>query len=193
MVHIPQRVHFYYYNFPISDPPELTQEQFPHPRDIKTTEMNESQAKPLLDSVDVLLMVVTKKELRAVLGLMEPICEMQKIVEVTSNNVTFLIGTFGKYCSAIIQTSQGIQGFDGAEKKTARAIDVVKPYAVISVGIAYGKSKEKQQLADVLVCEQVSDYTHKRLGEITLIRSPQPKATKHLQELSWLGKGQAKR
>ena len=58
---------------------------------------------------------------------MEPIRAGGKIVQATSNSVTFLIGMYGKFLSAVVQTSPGGQGFNGAEQKTIRAIEVVKP------------------------------------------------------------------
>ena len=118
-------------------------------------------------------MVVNENEYNAVLGLMKPIESVNKIIVFTQKSVTFLIGKYGKYRTAVVQTSPGGQGPDAAEQKTVRAIEVAKPSVVISVGVAYGKSKETQRLGDVLVCNLVHDYSHKRLGEETRIRNPQ--------------------
>ena len=160
---------------PISvNPPVLKKDQFPSLYDIELTEIDDSQSEEILKSVDILLMVVNENEYRAVLGLMKPIESEEKIVQFTQKGVTFLIGKYGKYRTAVVQTSPGGQGPDGAEKKTIRAVEVLKPSVVISVGVAYGKSKETQQLGDVLVCNLVHDYTYKRLGENeTRIRNPQ--------------------
>ena len=156
-------------------PPFLAANQFPSLHEVELTEVDRSYTKQLLACVDVLLMVVNDNEYRAVLGLMESIKAGGKIVQATSNSVTFLIGMYGKFLSAVVKTSPGGQGFNGAEQKTIRAVEVVKPSVVISVGVAYGKSKESQQLGDVLVCELVNDYTYKRLGvDETRIRNPQP-------------------
>ena len=119
-------------------------------------------------------MVVNKNEYRAVLGLMKPIESVGKIIKFTEDGVTFMIGKYGEYRTAVVQTSPGGHGFDGAVQKTIRAVDVLKPSVVISVGVAYGKSKETQRLGDVLVCNLVHDYAHKRLGKKeTCIRNPQ--------------------
>ena len=159
-------------SFLISVPPYLKKEKFPSLYDI---DLIESRSEEILKSVDILLMVVNENEYRAVLGLMKPIESVGKIILFTQKNVTFLIGKYGEYLTAVVQTSPGGQGFDAAEQKTIRAIEVLKPSVVISVGVAYGKSKETQRLGDVLVCNLVHDYTHKRLGENeTRIRNPQP-------------------
>ena len=160
---------------PISVPPVLKEDQFPSLYSIELNEVEELQTEQILNSVGVLLMVVNENEYSAVLGLMKPIESGVKIIQFTKNSVTFLIGKYGKYHTAVVQTSPGGQGPDAAVQKTVRAIEVVKPSVVISVGVAYGKSKETQRLGDVLVCNLVHDYTYKRLGENDIrIRNPQP-------------------
>ena len=136
----------------------------------------------LLGCVDALLVVVNENELRAVLGLMEPVSG--SLVEATRNSTTFTIGMYGQFLTAVVQTSPGGQGFDGAEQKTMRAISVVKPSLVISVGVAFGRSEVEQKLGDVIVCKMVNDYTHKRLGvEEVRIRNPQPPVSPRLFNL----------
>ena len=152
---------------------------FPKESDLKTVNLQSTVAEDeVLKQVVVLLMVVNQNELRAVIGLMKPLQipgTAVEIIQVTRNGVTFHIGKYGVYVSALVQTSPGGMGFDAAEQKTIRAIDIVKPTAVISVGLAFGRDEKTQKFGDVLVCEIVNDYTYQRKGgERIIIRSPQP-------------------
>ena len=156
------------YLLPSSAPPVI-KEQFPSRRDIDFPEVDELQTEEILKSVGVLLMVVNDLEYRAVLGLMN-----QKTgVKITRSGVTFMIGTYGKYRTAVVQTSQGILGYDAAVLKTVRAVEVLKPSVVISVGVAYGKSKETQRLGDVLVSNLIHNYIYKREGKKRVMQGPQ--------------------
>jgi nucleoside phosphorylase len=163
---------------PPIDPPSA----FPDLAEVEIKELNRENTDALLDKVDVLLMVVNENELRAVLGLMGPV--HGGIVEAIRDSVTFMIGRFGHFLAAVVRTSPGGQGFDGAEQKTTRAVRVVRPSLVISVGVAFGKSPHTQRLGDVIVCSVINDYTHKRNGvkEVRL-RSPQPPVSHRLLNL----------
>lgn len=152
---------------------------FPEVSDVKLAELHSTSAEnKVLKDVVVMLMVVNENELRAVIGLMKPLSipgTNAEIIRVDRNGVTFLIGKYGRFVSAIVQTSPGGMGFDGAERKTERAIEVIKPTAVISVGVAFGRDEESQNLADVIVCEIINDYTYQRRGvKGNRIRSPYP-------------------
>ena len=137
-------------------------------------------------------MVVNENELRAVIGCMEFVFGSEKFIEVNRNHVIFLIGMYGKFVSAVVQTSPGGLGYDAAELKTVRAIEAVNPSIVISVGVAFGKDEKSQQLGDVIVAEMVNDYTHQRQGKDgdVRIRNPQPPVSRRLygifkNDLGW--------
>ena len=114
----------------------------------------------LLDRVEALLMVVNENELRAVIGLMEPKGEIR---QVTRDGVTFQIGSYGKFKTAIVQTSQGETNANGASIKTFKAIRRVDPHIVISVGVAFGKGGS-QRLGDVIVANEVYAYGPQKIG-----------------------------
>lgn len=127
-------------------------------------------------------MVVNPNEYRAVMGCMKFVSGRKKFIEVNRNDVVFQIGMYGSFVSAVVQTSPGGLGYDGAERKTERAIKAVNPSIVISVGVAFGKDEKSQQLGDVIVAEMVHDYTYQRRGKDgdVRIRSPQPPVSKRL-------------
>ena len=120
-------------------------------------------------------MVVNSKETRATLALMRPISGRTKLVQTTTNGVTFTIGAFGMYRVAVVKTSPGTEGPNAATEKLERALAVVKPGFVISVGVCFGKNKAKLKFADILVANVINAYQYRRLGETgDVIRSPQP-------------------
>ena len=135
----------------------------------------EANSQKLLAPVEAILMVVNSKETRATLALMKPINGRTKLVQTTTNGVTFTVGRFGMYYVALIKTSPGTEGPNAATEKLERALAVVKPGFVISVGVCFGKNKNKLKFADIIVANVINDYLYRRLGEEKdVIRSPQP-------------------
>lgn len=156
---------------------------FPEIHDIKLVTLKSREDDDnLISQVEALLMVVNQNELRAVIGLMKPISGNEGLIQVNRNDVTFLIGVYGLFVSAIVQTSPGGAGADGAERKTVRAIEVVNPSIVIGVGVAFGRDEESQQLGDVIVGTVIQDYTYQRIGPAgkTRNRSAQPSVSPSL-------------
>ena len=125
----------------------------------------EADSQKLLAPVEAILMVVNSKETRATLALMKPINGRTKLVQTTTNGVTFTVGRFGMYYVALIKTSPGTQGPNAATEKLERALAVVKPGFVISVGVCFGKDKNKLKFADIIVANVINDYLHRYLGE----------------------------
>lgn len=129
----------------------------------------------ILDPIEAVLMVVNVRENRAVLGLMKPLSGQKSLLEITTNGVTFTIGMFGLYQTAIIKSSPGTQGPNSAAEKLERALRVVEPGFVISVGVCFGKDKTKFKYGDILVASIINDYEYMLLGEERDVpRSPQP-------------------
>ena len=119
-------------------------------------------------------MVVNSKETRATLALMEPLKGRNNLVQISRNGVTFTVGMYGLYHTAVIKSSPGTEGPNAATQKLIRALGVVKPGFVISVGVGYGINRRKLQMADIIVANIVQDYTYRRIGtESDVIRSPQ--------------------
>ena len=162
--------------------PPVDSNAFPEKSKIKREELkSREEENSWIRQVQALLMVVNDNELRAVIGLMKPVSSMEKFIEINRNHVVFLIGMYGKFVSAIVQTSPGGMGFNGAERKTDRAIEAVNPSIVISVGVAFGKDEKSQQLGDIIVATMVNDYTYQRLGKDEIrIRNPQPPVSQRL-------------
>jgi len=119
-------------------------------------------------------MVVNSKETRATLGLLEPLAGRKKLVQITVNGVTFTVGMFGLYHTAVVKSSPGTEGPNAATQKLIRALEVVKPGFVISVGVGFGINRDKLKFADIIVANIINNYTYRRIGtEEDVIHSPQ--------------------
>ena len=119
-------------------------------------------------------MVVNSKETRATLGLLEPLAGRKKLTQITANGVTFTVGMFGLYHTAVVMSSPGTEGPNAATQKLIRALEVVKPGFVISVGVGFGINRDKLKFADIIVANVINNYTYRRIGtEEDVIHSPQ--------------------
>lgn len=113
--------------------------------------------------VEVLLVTATPIELQAVASILEPLPGRDGIVRGPVWKTTLRIGIVGRYQTAHIQCTMGGTGRDGAILAAQRAIEIIRPKAVVVIGIAFGISPKKQRLGDVLVAESIAPY---ELGKI---------------------------
>ena len=89
--------------------PTVDPNAFPEKSKIKREELkSREEENSWIRQVQALLMVVNDNEYRAVIGLMKPVSGMEKFIEINRNHVVFLIGMYGKFVSAIVQTSPGV-------------------------------------------------------------------------------------
>ena len=154
---------------------------FPEEKDIKFTN-DKDLADSLLKCVEVLLMTVNENEYRAVLGLMKPhvSCKEKLVQNFQENFRWFIIGSYGQFCAALIRTQKGSDAKDAART----AIDLTKPKMVISVGVAFGKCEQNQNLGDVLVATMSGDCTMNREEEKNAFPlNPTPPSSEDLVEL----------
>ena len=68
----------------------------------------------LLNSVDILLLVVTEVEFFSVLRLMTPLPGMESIIRVNPATDSYNIGLFGVYGAALVQCDMGSGGSGGS-------------------------------------------------------------------------------
>jgi nucleoside phosphorylase len=75
----------------------------------------------------------------------------------------YYCGTFGQYPAAWFHVPKQGQKRPDATILCGKVIKEVNPYAVVSVGIAFGANKNKQKIGDVLVAEYILDYESKKV------------------------------
>jgi nucleoside phosphorylase len=84
----------------------------------------------------------------------------------------------------------GSGGTCGSQVVVRKGIEVLNPYAVIMVGIAFGTDEEKQNIGDILVSKQLLLYESQRIGESgTCNRGERSHASPLL--ISWLSHADA--
>lgn len=127
-------------------------------RDPPTQDMDRSTTEGMLRRTDLLLVTVTPVERRAVLSRLWPLPEAQAVLTGSLDLVTYRFGQFGRYRAAHVQSSMGSGGTRGSALTTHEAIHRAQPKAVLVLGIAFGASRQKYHLGDVLVAERIAPY-----------------------------------
>lgn len=78
---------------------------------------------------------------------------------------TYYLGKFGRYNAAYIHIDeQGVTN-PAATLLVGELIRVLKPVAVVMVGIAFGTNEKKQKIGDVLVSKRILPYDSQKLLE----------------------------
>jgi nucleoside phosphorylase len=95
---------------------------------------------------------------------------------------TYYAGTFAGHRAVLVRCEPGSVGRDASILVVEEAIRVVRPRAVVMVGIAFGADEAKQKIGDVLVSRQIRVYEPQKVattadGERNVIpRGPSPLA-----------------
>ena len=141
----------------------------------ETEETAEEECNLIKSEIDVVLITATDTELKAVVNLLQPLPENQKILLVYSGPETYYIGQFGSWKTVLTKCRMGSIGEGSIILATAQAQRLWNPRAIIMLGIAFGKDPEKQRIADVLVASQIIPYEKQRVQEEKIIyRDPIP-------------------
>lgn len=137
------------------EPYELTEQPWfgPVPPD---EPKGEQEAQPF--EVDAVILTAVPRERNAVLRLLKPPANEARVWRVIKEGQTYYLGRLGEHnvVLAMCRMSYGAPG--GAILTTFKAIKGWHPKVVIMVGIAFGKNREKQSIADVLVSSKVICY-----------------------------------
>lgn len=131
----------------------------------ETEEIPESECNSIKSEIDVVLITATDTELKAVLNLLQPYPEREKILLVYSTAETYYIGQFGAWKTVVTKCRMGSTGEGSATLSTNQVQQLWHPRAIIMVGIAFGKDPRKQRIGDVLVASQIISYEQQRIGE----------------------------
>jgi nucleoside phosphorylase len=118
---------------------------------------------------DVLLVVATLIEARAVLDACEQATGQASEQHFIGNNTYFSLGVIGGARIFLVQTEMGTGGPGGALLTVSAGISVLSPSAVIMVGVAFGINSNKQHPGDILVARQIMSYESQRAGTNAVI------------------------
>jgi nucleoside phosphorylase len=132
-------------------------------RDLPTRDIDRSNTEGLLRRVDLLLVTVTPVERRAVLSHLWPLPDADAVLTGSLDLITYRFGQFGRYRAVHVQSTMGSGGSRGAALTTHEAIQRAQPKAVLVLGIAFGASRSKYHLGDVLVAERIAPYEFAKL------------------------------
>jgi WD40 repeat protein/nucleoside phosphorylase len=150
---------------------------------INFTEKSLQDIQPHIKKGLILLVTATETETNALHEKLSPLPNENNIIEVTIENSTYYIGTFGLYAIAHVEClDMGSSGSGGSSITVSNAIPILDPKFVLMIGIAFGVDEEKQNIGDVLVSNTIVPYETQRVSNDGIIhRGPRPPATKKLR------------
>jgi nucleoside phosphorylase len=118
----------------------------------------------IIDDTDVLLVTATEIETQELISHVKILANLD-YCEVSGNvNTYFDFGLIGKTRCVLVQSGMSSRTPSSSSLTVSDAIKELNPHTIIMVGIAFGIQPKKQKIGDVLVSEQVSDYSLKRIG-----------------------------
>lgn len=129
----------------------------------KIIDIGVNELKALIPRVEILLLTVNDWERKALLSEMTPIDGRDGILQGALDKLTYRIGMFGNYCAAYTESTMSSGGRHGATLTAERAINELKPKAVLLLGIAFGIDSSKQKLGDVLIAESIQPYEFQKV------------------------------
>ena len=132
---------------------------------------NEEEWKAWTKEIDLIIITATELELEAVMHFVKALPPKKKIRKVISGAETYYVGKFGTYKAVITKCRMGSIGEGSSMLATQAAQDLWHPRAIIMVGIAFGKDKTKQNIADVLVTSEIIPYEPQRVGNQKIERA----------------------
>lgn len=112
----------------------------------------------------VLLLTAVETELKTVLALLKPIHPKRSVYKAHIGQETYYLGTFGAETVVVTMCGMGAIGRDSVILAAQQAITELRPAAIIMIGIAFGRSQNRQAIGDVLIASQVVSYEQQRVG-----------------------------
>ncbi|MCG8327292.1 MAG: hypothetical protein MI974_06375 [Chitinophagales bacterium] len=127
------------------------------------------------DHCQLLLLTATNLERDELLKALTPLPGQKYVIRTYLGSNTYYIGIFGIYLAILVKSGMGTGRAGGAIMTTQKAIDHWSPTTIVMIGIAFGVDRDKQNIGDVLVAEQIIPYDIRREGkDITIYRSEHP-------------------
>ncbi len=120
--------------------------------------VSETAFKAVSRQADVLVVTATRVERRALLARMRPLSGQSRVLEGPLGHSTARVGQLGRYFITHVETAMGSGGPRGATLAASRAIQLLRPRAILVLGIAFGARPGEQRLGDVLIAEAIVPY-----------------------------------
>ena len=118
----------------------------------------------IVRAVQCILTVVNKHEFQGVFRLLQPVPSERRILKAIIHSVTVYVGKFSSQIIALVQSAVSNQSVGSISNTIHSLLRTLSPHAIISVGVAFGASTQKQQLGDVLVSTLMIDYSSTRIN-----------------------------
>jgi nucleoside phosphorylase len=106
----------------------------------------------------ILLVTVTKTEAQAVLEFFPKASGASWQRRTIGDKTYYTLGQVGGAEVYMVQSEMGTSTPGGALITIHKAIEALKPVAIIMLGIAFGARPDKQQLGDILISKQIMAY-----------------------------------
>jgi nucleoside phosphorylase/tetratricopeptide (TPR) repeat protein len=116
------------------------------------------------DKADVLIVTVTEVESRAVMDVFREATGTDARTESSGEEHYLDLGEINGDRVFMALSGMGTGGIGGSQERIRKAIEALKPGAVIMIGIAFGIDEQKQAIGDVLVSERLMLYDLQRRG-----------------------------
>lgn len=117
----------------------------------------------------LLIVAVTDVERDVLFKKLTPIDGENQVLQLPHNSNTYYIGKLGIQEVTVLIVGMGAVSRDSTMNKITEAIDLLKPKALIMVGIAFGMDKTKQKIGDVLISQRIIAYEPQKLKEKNVI------------------------
>lgn len=118
----------------------------------------------LAAQAEILLVTATSVETDALHELFTPLPSHAHCLSVTIESHTYYIGRLGHYGVVHVQCQMGSVAPGASLSTVTAALTAWAVKAVVMVGIAFGVSRRKQRIGDVLISKTVIPYEIKRVG-----------------------------
>lgn len=124
----------------------------------ETIDCDAQKSRKLAQYIDIVLLTANDTELKAVLRLLKPLPDQEKVLKSPIDAETYYIGMFGESKTVITKCQMGSMESGSSTFAAYDAHKFWNPRGIIMVGIAFGKNPDKQKIGDVLVASQIISY-----------------------------------
>lgn len=137
--------------------------------------VSEDDVPALTGQVEILLVTATSVETEALHVLFTPLPSHSRCQSLTIDAHTYYVGRLGRYGVVHVQCQMGSVAPGASLSTVTAALTKWHVKAVVMVGIAFGVSRQKQRIGDVLLSRTVIPYEIKRVGsKLVVPRGPIP-------------------
>lgn len=151
---------------PKEEPVQLIQDTPRHAEQLNFISVGKAELEAALKTEKpILILTAVTVELKEVLSFLTPLDKYDTVLRCHIGQETYYVGKYGAENAIVTMCGMGAMGRDAVILSTQQAVNSFGPIAIIMIGIAFGKDKNRQSLGDVLVASQVVSYEQQRVGE----------------------------